>query len=184
MEAIIALGNPGEKYLKTRHNTGFMVLDKFVENKNLRYRSTSSWKYCFYNDRILIKPLTFMNLSGTILPNLIQKHNVDSIYVIYDDYSIPFGTIRIRPSGSHGGHNGMKSIIQYYGSNKFPRQRMGIGVEHMPEDIVSFVLGEFKTSNKKLNNFVSKGAEALETYLEFGLNRAMNLFNKNFEEDI
>jgi PTH1 family peptidyl-tRNA hydrolase len=182
MQAIIGLGNPGEDYKDTRHNMGFMVLDKFVEKHNLRFRSTSNWEYCFYNDFILVKPLTYMNLSGTILPMLANKHNVDSIYVVYDDYSIPFGTIRIRPSGSHGGHNGMKSIISFYGSNDFPRQRMGIGVEHMPEDIINFVLGKFRVSKKLLEQFVSKGAEALETYIDYGINKAMNTFNKKVIE--
>ncbi len=178
MEAIIGLGNPGDDYKDTRHNVGFMVLDEFAKKNNLRFRSTSNWKYCFYNGRIFVKPLTYMNLSGTILPMIANKHDVDSIYVIYDDYSIPFGTIRIRPSGSHGGHNGMKSIISFYGSNDFPRQRMGIGLEYMPKDIVSFVLGQFNVSKKVLNSFISKGVEALETYLNDGLQKAMNTFNK------
>ncbi len=178
MEAIIGLGNPGDQYRNTRHNMGFMILDEFVYKHNLRFRSTSNWRYCFYDGRILIEPLTYMNLSGTILPHLQEKHDVNSIYVIYDDYAIPFGTIRIKPSGSDGGHNGMKSIINYFKTNKFPRQRMGIGLEYMPKDIVNFVLGEFRVPKEKLQKFINYGVEALETYLISGLNSAMNKYNK------
>ncbi|MEN3042505.1 MAG: aminoacyl-tRNA hydrolase [Fervidobacterium sp.] len=170
---LIGLGNPGEKYENTRHNVGFMVLDKISKN----------WKkgpnYLYSDVQIcgekvkLIKPMTYMNLSGEVFKYL--PH--DGIIVVYDDLDIPLGKIRIRKEGSAGGHNGIKSIISYIGKD-FPRIRVGIGPKPDNIDAADFVLSAFsKEEFIVLNDVVKLCIEAIEFILKEGIDKAMSKYN-------
>ncbi|MBI5753565.1 aminoacyl-tRNA hydrolase [Candidatus Peregrinibacteria bacterium] len=160
MKIIVGLGNFGEKYLKTRHNCGFLVLDELVkqleeENISVKWKEetklqSSAVKINFNGKSILlVKPLTYMNLSGDAVSKVLNfyKENLENLIVIYDDIDLPLGKIRIRDDGSAGTHNGMKSIIQSLGTEKFKRIRIGIEsrgkVAPKEQDLSNFVLSNF-----------------------------------------
>jgi len=170
---VIGLGNPGEKYSNTRHNVGFMVLD----------RLSNSWKngpnYLYSDINIsgekikLIKPMTYMNLSGEVFKYL--PH--DDIIVVYDDLDLPLGKIRIRKNGSAGGHNGIKSIISFIGQD-FPRIRVGIGPKPENIDAADYVLSNFtKEEFEVLDKIINLCTEAIEYIVENGIDKAMNRYN-------
>lgn len=173
---IIGLGNPGDKYANTRHNVGFMVLEKMA-------KSSKSWKsgpnYLYYDmnisgDRVrLVKPTTYMNLSGEVFKYL--PH--DDIIVVYDDLDLPLGRIRIRKDGSAGGHNGIKSIIAHIGQN-FPRIRVGIGPKPQNVDSADYVLSDFTPEEfEKLEKVIRVTIEAIESIIFHGIDKAMNKYN-------
>ncbi len=170
---VIGLGNPGEKYSNTRHNVGFMLLD----------RMSHSWKkgpnYLYSDVNIngektkLIKPMTYMNLSGEVFKYI--QH--DDIIVVYDDLDLPIGRLRIRKDGSAGGHNGIKSIISYIGQ-AFPRIRIGIGPKPQGMDAADYVLSNFSEEEFAILDKVLEAAkEALEYITIYGLDKAMNRYN-------
>ncbi|MBO8139193.1 MAG: aminoacyl-tRNA hydrolase [Thermosipho sp. (in: Bacteria)] len=173
---VIGLGNPGPRYAFTRHNVGFMFLDRLANNWEKRYNFKES-KIKIENSKILlVKPMTYMNLSGEIF-NYINPEDFDDIIVVYDDVSIPLGKIRIRKKGSDGGHNGLKSIISYIGE-QFPRIRIGVGPKPKEIDLVNFVLSEF--SNKELvilDKILNLAIEALNCIITEGINKAMSKYN-------
>ena len=150
MRCIVGLGNPGRKYFMSRHNIGFIVLDKLAEELNLEF---SPSKFDFYksedtlgsSDFFLIKPTTYMNLSGTAVLDFTSNHHIpiENILVVYDDVNLPFGKIRLRKSGGDGGHNGIKSIIYNLQSDEFPRLRFGIGNNFSKGELSDYVLGSF-----------------------------------------
>ena len=181
---IIGLGNPGDKYKNTRHNIGFKILDALVDASNI----------CFEPDRladravlkfkgrmlILIKPSTFMNLSGKAVNYWIQKEKIDTnnLLVITDDIALPFGKIRIKPKGSDGGHNGLKDIQLVLNSNKYNRLRFGVGSEFNPGNQVNYVLGEWsKEEEKALEERTETIGNAIKSFVTIGLDRTMNEFN-------
>ena len=150
MKLIFGLGNPGKKYEKTRHNIGFIALDRLAENLSLSFNRTKfNSMYAEGNigseKVILIKPQTFMNLSGESVQPWIDYYNLteDDIVVIYDDMDLPVGKIRLRVKGSSGGHNGMKSIIQHLGTQEFNRIRVGVGRPYPKQSVISHVLSRF-----------------------------------------
>jgi len=170
---VIGLGNPGENYSNTRHNVGFMLLD----------RISHSWKkgpnYLYSDVNIngektkLIKPMTYMNLSGEVFKYI--QH--DDIIVVYDDLDLPIGRLRIRNDGSAGGHNGIKSIISYIGQ-AFPRIRIGIGPKPQGMDAADYVLSNFsKEEFAILDKVLEAAKEALEYITIYGLDKAMNRYN-------
>ena len=180
---IAGLGNPGKQYVGTRHNAGFMVIDKVLEK--LRgtfleqlYHNTISWEgKCKGSKLVLLKPLTFMNLSGEAVKMIAAKKNIapDEILVIFDDMDLPLGRIRIRNGGSSGGHNGVESLINELGAANFARLRLGIG--RGSEQIVH-VLSEFADDEKDVfMEAVEMAAEAVKLMLYRGLAEAMNVFN-------
>ncbi len=167
MKIIVGLGNFGEKYLKTRHNSGFLVLDEFVKQiettgTNVKWKEETSLqsttaKTTFNNQNILlVKPLTYMNLSGEAVGKVLNfyKEGLENLIVIYDDIDLPLGKIRIREKGSAGTHNGMKSIIQYLGTENFKRIRIGIEsrgeIAPKEQDLANFVLTNFTKPEYKL----------------------------------
>jgi len=181
MKLIVGLGNIGDKYCFTRHNAGFMILDKWAVDAGFSFKEEKKLK-CFlakHNDIIFIKPTTYMNLSGEALRAVMDyyKINTKDILIIYDDISLDLGKIRFRANGSDGGHNGIKSIIQHIGTKNFDRLKIGIG----PQPNISsevYVLQNFpKDDLEKLKAVMKKSITAVEFYLENNIEKAQNMFN-------
>lgn len=184
MFVIAGLGNPGKKYEKTRHNMGFLVIDRLAEKNDIKVNKIKHKSLVgdgFISDRksLLVKPQTYMNLSGEALREVMDYYNVDieDLIVIYDDFDIELGSIRIRKKGSAGSHNGMKSIIYQLQSQDFPRIRIGIG-KSGSADWKDFVLGKLgKEEQKMIDDAVEKAADAVMCILEKGIDKAMNEYN-------
>lgn len=185
MKLITGLGNIGDKYCFTRHNAGFMVVDKFALENNITFKQDSKLK-CFitkfkYNseDIIIIKPTTFMNLSGEAVRAVMDYYKIDikDLLIIYDDIALDLGRIRFRANGSDGGHNGIKSIIKHIGTNKFDRLKIGIGPQP-PIPSENYVLQNFpKEEHASLKEVLRTSVSAIEFYLENGIEKAQNQFN-------
>lgn len=185
MKLIVGLGNPTKEYEKTRHNVGFMVMDAFAKKMNVKI-STKKFNGEYvkfkYNqeDIILLKPMTYMNNSGESIIQLMKyfKIDVEDLLVVYDDLDMPVGKLRLRESGSAGGHNGVKSVIAHVGTKNFKRIRVGID-KHPQIPIVDYVLGRFNSEEQPLiNEGIERAVEAIETYLDKGFVVAMNQYNK------
>lgn len=182
---IVGLGNPGADYERTRHNLGFMLIDKLAAEagatvKRSECRSLVGNTLIESQRLLLAKPQTFMNLSGEAVGCLTQKYECDasSLIVISDDLALPFGSIRLRERGSAGGHNGLKSIIGALGTNEFVRLRIGIQPEHPLSDAKRFVLDEFSRAERdSLPEILARAAEALRSVLRDGVAKAMSLHN-------
>lgn len=187
MYLIIGLGNPGEEYAGTRHNLGFQVIDKLADEEGIRVTSRECQSRVGRGDLEgkpvkLVKPQTFMNLSGQALSCFAAKHHLvlpaPTLIVLSDDLALPVGRIRIRERGSAGGHNGLKSIIGALGTNDFIRLRMGIQPDHPVADPKRFVLDEFAASERaSVAEMVEKAAEAVRTFVRDGVLKAMMEFN-------
>ena len=162
----IGLGNPGRRYINTRHNLGFVVLDAITENLYLEFKAWNNnmANVSFYNHnngRVgLLKPTIFMNLSGVSIASFAKYYKIkpEEIFVFYDDFSIALGEYRIRMSGSSGGHNGIKSIIEHLNTENFPRMKLGIGPLPKNIDIPNFVLSEFLEEDKEKINLMQEAA--------------------------
>lgn len=181
MKLIAGLGNIGDKYCFTRHNAGFMVLDKLALDNNFSFREENKLK-CFLaksGDIIYIKPTTFMNLSGEAVRAVMDyyKINVKDILIVYDDIALDLGRIRFRANGSDGGHNGIKSIIKQVGTKEFDRLKIGIGPQpNIPSE--NFVLQNFpKEQLEGLKEILKRADEAIEFYLKNDIQKAQNKFN-------
>lgn len=183
MFIIAGLGNPGRQFENTRHNAGFEVVDFLADKYNIRINKIK-FKGLLGDGAIngekvlLLKPQTFMNLSGESILDTVQfyKADIKNLIVIYDDVSIPLGRIRLRPSGSDGGHNGMKSIIYLLGKDNFPRIRVGIGAPS--HDMVDHVIGRFTGDERNIMDDVIKAAaQAAEAVVSNGIQEAMNRYN-------
>ena len=181
MKLIVGLGNIGEKYCFTRHNAGFMVLDKLAVDKWFSFREESKLK-CFLAkscDIIYIKPTTFMNLSGEAVRAVMDYYKIDvkDLLIVYDDIALDLGRMRFRANGSDGGHNGIKSIIKHVGTKEFDRLKIGIGPQpNIPSE--NYVLQNFpKEQLEELKEVLKRADEAIEFYLENGIQKAQNKFN-------
>ena len=184
---IVGLGNPEKKYVKTRHNIGFEVVDYLAESWLLPWQKNQKFQGLFAegistngNKIKLLKPLTYMNRSGQSVRAVLDwyKLPIESILVTYDDMDLPMGRIRLRLSGSAGGHNGIKSIISHLGGQNFPRFRIGIGQGCGKNEAISHVLGKFSTEEAKVMSQVLKIVrEAVEVSLKEGIEKAMSLYN-------
>lgn len=181
MKLIAGLGNIGDKYCFTRHNAGFMVLDKLALDNNFSFREESKLK-CFLaksNDIIYIKPTTFMNLSGEAVRAVMDYYKIDikDILIVYDDIALDLGRIRFRANGSDGGHNGIKSVIKHVGTKEFDRLKIGIGPQpNIPSE--NYVLQNFpKDQLETLKDVLKKSDEAIKFYLENDIQKAQNKFN-------
>lgn len=183
---VAGLGNPGQKYQNTRHNMGFLTVDLLAEQKNIklnRVKFKSAYNILsFAGYRCLVmKPQTYMNLSGEAVREAAQFYKVpaDHVLVIYDDVSLPVGKLRVRPSGSAGGHNGIKNIIAHLGTQDFPRIKIGTGAPAGGgEEMVDWVIGVPSQAERKvlLESF-ERAILAAECVIEHGCQRAMNDFN-------
>lgn len=182
---VVGLGNPGPEYAKTRHNLGFMLVDVLAE----RLRTMVKRDECraligrgtIDNQTVeLAKPQTYMNLSGDAVKCLLAKEerSVETLIVVSDDLAIPFGTIRVRPQGTHGGQNGLRSIIDRLGTQEFKRVRIGIMPEHPVADASRFVLENFgKGDTGTVEKVLKAAADAVETIIRDGVDAAMQRFN-------
>jgi PTH1 family peptidyl-tRNA hydrolase len=153
---VVGLGNPGRKYKNSKHNIGFMAVDHYAKNKKLKLKrkTTFNGEICEYGDLILLKPLTYMNLSGLSVRKVIDyyKIDLDNVLIIYDDVDLPFSKLRLRYQGGAGGHNGLKSIIDHLNSQQFNRIRFGIDKSDRI-DMKDYVLSDFsKTELKALSD--------------------------------
>jgi peptidyl-tRNA hydrolase, PTH1 family len=181
---ITGLGNMAAEYDGTRHNVGFEVLDFLAKEME------TPWKTATHGDLaevkfkgrtfFLLKPSTWMNLSGKAVRYWLQKEKIapENLLVISDDLNLPFGKLRMRPNGSDGGHNGLKSINELLGNNNYPRLRVGIGAEFGKGKQVNYVLGKWsKDEHAEMPHILKNCAEAIKTFGTIGLDRAMNQFN-------
>ena len=187
-KVIIGLGNPGKKYSITKHNLGFMVLDAFADNRSMKWKNYKESAIISVGESIvLIKPLLFMNNSGSAIAPLVKKYlprcqvddiDFSDIIVVHDDMDIGFGQLRIKKGGSSGGHNGVQSIIDTLGTNEFSRVRMGIGRPSSDTDPVDFVLSNFTNEELiKMKSVILTASDAVSVLIEKGIHKAMNLFN-------
>jgi len=176
------LGNPGERYKDTRHNFGFLVIDNFAKKHGLNFKFYKELESeaAFYKDKaILIKPLTYMNISGRAVKKWITKENIPltNLLVIYDDLDLPLGKIKILPKGGAGGHKGMLSIIESLGTTEFPRMRLGIG-KPSNGSVIDYVLSPFLDEEKpKVIKVLEISTSALEDILNLGFFKTMTKYN-------
>lgn len=181
---IIGLGNPGAEYENTRHNIGFKVLDKLVSLSNISFSAdklADMAEIKFKGRRlILIKPKTFMNLSGKAVNYWMQKSKVsiDNILVITDDISLPFGVLRLRKKGSNGGHNGLKDIQNILNNVKYPRLRFGVGNDFLKGRQVDYVLGDFTDEDyTTIDDRIDLAIKMIKSFSTNGIDRTMSDFN-------
>ncbi|OQA90894.1 MAG: Peptidyl-tRNA hydrolase [Elusimicrobia bacterium ADurb.Bin231] len=187
MKFIVGLGNPGKKYSKTRHNIGFMVLDRFAETANLSWKHSGDRAYISSGDNfMLIKPQLYMNNTGTALSLTIKKYiSHENILLVYDDMDIDLGRIKIKKTGSAAGHKGVQSVIDVLDTREFCRLRVGIGRPPENIDPVDYVLSEFKKSEMELlKTSIETSSQAISAYLDYGISVAMNKFNKKPEKSL
>jgi len=183
---IAGLGNPGNRYDNTRHNVGFEAVDLLAHKYSisitrLKFKALSGEGVIGGKRVLLVKPQTFMNLSGESLREIMEwyKLPIDRLLVIYDDIDLEMGKIRVRGKGSSGTHNGMKSIIYQLQNDGFPRVRIGIGKPPAGWDLADYVLSKFGSESKKvMSESIEKACEAVSTFLSSDLNSAMNSYNK------
>ncbi len=181
MKAIIGLGNPEEKYKTTRHNTGFLMVDKILEKENIILKDKFQSFFAKKGDVLYLLPKTYMNLSGKAVIEMMNFYKLSNrdILVIYDDATIEFGTFRFKKNGSFGGHNGIKSIINSIGTDDFDRLKVGIGLVPKNIAIDSFVLSNFtKEELKQVETMGKICTEAVSCWISNGIDAAQNNFNK------
>jgi PTH1 family peptidyl-tRNA hydrolase len=178
---IVGLGNPGREYRDTRHNIGFMIVDRLAELARAEFRSEKGWKSEVANaaDVLFCKPQTYMNRSGEAVRAIGQFFKIapEQTLIIADDMALPLGKLRLRPSGSSGGQKGLQSVIEHLGTQSVPRLRVGIG-SASPGDAVNHVLGKFASSEKSLlEDTLIRAVQAVECAQTRGLQAAMNAYN-------
>ena len=187
MYVIAGLGNPGAKYENTRHNIGFMAVDAIAAKNHISVQEKKHTallgKGMLGSEKVLlVKPQTFMNLSGESIREIIDYYKIEEkteLIVISDDISLATGALRIRKKGSAGGHNGLKNIILHLGHDEFQRIRLGVGEKPAGYDLADYVLGHFNEDDRALiAKSVEQAAQAAEVMITEGADKAMNLFNK------
>ena len=187
MKLVVGLGNPGRAYEHTRHNAGWQVLDEFAKRRGATFRrswcrpvQTAKAALDGVGNLLLAKPLTYMNLSGNVLPALMRPAGLAAkdLIVVADDVNLPLGKLRIRAQGSAGGHNGLKSVIAHLGSEEFVRVRVGVGEQEVGKDLKDHVLERMDPGERRaLADAAARAADALECILVHGTDRAMNEYN-------
>ncbi len=194
MHLIIGLGNPGREYELTRHNLGFLVADELAGSARSAFQPGKGEYWlakCSLNEStfIVLKPVTYMNSSGIAVEDFLQREKISlgDTLVVCDDFQLPLGTVRLRPSGSDGGHNGLASIIYHLQTDQFPRLRCGIASTTMPADksmMADFVLERFaKPELPAVKRMVDRAKEASIAFVEDGIDGAMNRFNSPPSEE-
>ena len=183
---VVGLGNPGARYESTRHNMGFLALDRLAEREKLRFNKlrfkawTAEWKPG-EDKGLVMKPQTYMNLSGESVGAAARFYKIpaDHILVVSDDIALPVGKLRLRAAGSAGGHNGLKNIIRHLGSDRFPRIKVGVGMPQNAEyDIADWVTGmPMGEEQKILLDALDRAAQAIPAVITLGMDKAMNRFN-------
>jgi PTH1 family peptidyl-tRNA hydrolase len=189
MKLIVGLGNPGRKYAGTRHNIGFDVLDRVAERHRLDWESApaeammAKWRAA---GALVAKPLTFMNLSGHAVGDLLRFFKVDvaDLLVVVDEVQLEIGRLRARPEGSAGGHNGLKSVIAQLGTEKFARLRIGVGRGDARRDLADHVLAAFDPDERVVvAETVDRAADAVELFISDGIGPVMNRFNRKEDRE-
>ncbi|MCA9407667.1 MAG: aminoacyl-tRNA hydrolase [Candidatus Omnitrophica bacterium] len=192
LRLIVGLGNPGKEYCWTRHNLGFLVLEKLAERFKVEFRNSSFTKGLIAKteydncELVFLKPITFMNNSGSAVKPSINQLLIKAsqMLVICDDFQLDYGQLRLRAKGSDGGHNGLASIIDVLQAKDFPRLRMGIGAPPSKEGVVEYVLDKFsKKEMEGLEDFVSRAADCCLSWAKDGLAIAMERYNRKVKED-
>jgi PTH1 family peptidyl-tRNA hydrolase len=188
LKAIVGLGNPGVEYHGTRHNVGFDVVDEVARRWKARLKS---WKgvadvvVVREHEALLVKPRTFMNLSGEAVQRIAAFHKIEpsDVLIVVDEVQLPLGRLRLRDSGSAGGHNGLKSVIQHLGTEMFPRLRIGVGRGDPRWDLADHVLSPFGGEERQVvERAVVRAADAVEVFVGEGIGPAMNRFNRETDE--
>lgn len=182
---VAGLGNPGDEYQNTRHNIGFKVLDALAEASNIvfsdkRYGWTTEYKFKG-RTFVLLKPSTYMNLSGMAVNYWLQKEKIplENLLVVVDDLSLPLGSLRLRAKGSDAGHNGLKNIAQVLGTQEFARLRFGIGDNFRHGQQINYVLGEWnKEESAELPALINDSIEIIKSFGTIGVSQTMTFFNK------
>jgi len=185
--AIVGLGNPGRKYRKTRHNIGFMVVDRLADRREVKIdrfscRSLVRELEIAGQDVVLAKPQTYMNRSGEAVFELVEKYSLDldRLLIIYDDVDLPLGRLRLKARGSAGSHNGMRSVLSSIESEELPRLRIGVSTGENLSDLSSFVLGRFRWKERhQVKEVLSAAQSAVELYIKDGMEKAMNRVNRS-----
>ena len=184
MKLIVGLGNVGANYAFTRHNVGFMVVDKFALDAGVQFKENSKLRAYVASikgveDYLLVKPTTYMNLSGEAIQLVMNyyKISIEDLLVVYDDLSLDLGKLRYRPNGSDGGHNGIKSIIKNLSTKDFARLKVGIGPQpNIPSE--AFVLQKFSDNElKELKSVLDKSVESIQYYFKNGIAKTQNIYN-------
>lgn len=191
MRAIVGIGNPGDRYKNNRHNVGFQFIDFFAERRSLTFKA-SKFDYYYSEGQlsdmpfVLIKPVTFVNLSGFAVLNCLTNYkiNVQDVLIIVDDINLATALVRIRKSGGDGGHNGLSSIIYHLNSNDFPRIRIGIGSDFKVGELSNYVLSDFdKNDFLKLNKTFDLSIQLVESFISDGFHKMLSTFNRLIRED-
>ncbi len=181
---IVGLGNPGSAYEKNRHNVGFMVIDELMKRHNAQKLSSSSFQgeLFKFSNHFLLKPLTYMNLSGDSIVAVKKFYKVEDVVVIHDDLDLPFGTLRFKHGGGHGGHNGLKSADARI-TREYVRVRMGIGKPEYKGEVASYVLGDFnENESKHLQEWISTACDSVESLLSNSLENTSSKYTiKKFQ---
>lgn len=190
VKLIVGLGNPGKQYENTRHNVGFWAIDDMSATWNIPM-TKEKWKAgvgegLFQGEKVvLVKPLTYMNLSGESVRMALDWLKIDlkDFIVLYDDLDLPVGQLRLRRKGSAGGHNGIKSLIQHLGTDEFNRIKIGIGRPTTPQPTANYVLSAFQAEEvEQMNQAVERSRSAVETWRKLGFAQAMNEYNRMDKE--
>ena len=184
MYCIVGLGNPGDTYRYTRHNIGFMTVDALSRRLNAEFKDGCgpyqiSEIHRHGHDLLLIRPMTYMNRSGIAVDDAVKRYslNIDRCLIVLDDVQLPFKSLRLRPKGSDGGHNGLASVINFLRTSNIARLRIGIGMDP-DEDLISYVLSPFcKEEKKALDSIIEKSTDVLLGYLNHGITETMNKYN-------
>ena len=189
MKLVVGLGNPGRKYAGTRHNVGFDVVDVLAERHGLQWESApaealmAKWRAA---GTLVVKPLTFMNLSGHAVGDLLRYFKVEiaDLLVVVDEAQLDLGRLRTRGSGSAGGHNGLKSLIEQLGTDQFPRMRFGVGRGDGRRDLADHVLATFDRDEQAVvSEAISRAADAAEVFVNEGIAPMMNRFNRREDRE-
>lgn len=187
MKLIVGLGNPGRRYRETRHNLGFAVVDLLADRQRATFESAPAealmarLRGLGAGGTLLVKPLTFMNLSGFAVSEVARYFRVElaDLLVVADDISLPLGRLRARPRGSDGGHKGLRSIVGQFGSQEFARLRVGVGRGDPRRDLADYVLGGFSPEEQPVvDAVIERAADAAELYVTDGIEAVMNRFNR------
>jgi peptidyl-tRNA hydrolase, PTH1 family len=190
---MVGLGNPGSEYQRTRHNVGFVVLDRLAESWRVEWSTEKKFRSCLaWRERegrrvLLCKPQTYMNASGEAVQSVAAFYDVpaERVLVVVDDADLPLGQLRLRPSGSSGGHHGLESVEQHLGTREYARLRVGIGRQDGAREITGHVLGRFGSTEARLvDKVLTVAASQAETWLTAGIQKAMSQFNGVVEDTV
>ena len=188
MKLIVGLGNPGDNFQLTKHNFGFWIIDQLADQRSLKYKAgKGDYILASDNELMLVKPTTYVNNSGFAIKQILKYYNkisINDLIIIYDDIDINLGDIRFKAEGSDGGHNGIKSIIYHLESHVFDRLKIGIATNDNMRPSEEYVLKPFPKKNIKLvKEVITHASDSINYYLEHGINKSMNNFNKRNNEN-